>query len=232
MRLNRVMQVSLLLLSLGLTCKEYVLAENLELENRLRISAKIINEMIEAPDGGIPKDLLRRSKGVIIFPSVIRVGMGVGGQYGKGVALRLDSSERKWGPPAFVTLVGGSFGWQIGVQSTDLTLLVMSEVDLKNLFKNRFTIGLDASISAGPVGRSASAETDIALSVGILSYSRTRGLFAGVTIQGSSLEVDWSANEAYYGSDISIIDIFFHKKGELSPAAVNLVETLNRALAK
>ena len=169
MKLIRIIQVSLLLLSLGLSCEGSVFAENLELENRLRFSAKIINEMLEAPDGGIPKDLLRRSKGVIIFPSVIRVGMGIGGQYGKGVALRLDSSERKWGPPAFVTLVGGSFGWQLGVQSTDLTLVVMSEVDLKNLFKNRFTIGLDASISAGPVGRAASAETDISLSVGILS---------------------------------------------------------------
>jgi lipid-binding SYLF domain-containing protein len=128
-------------------------------------------------------------------------------------------------------LIGGSFGWQIGVQSTDLTLLVMSGVDLKNLFKNRFTLGLDASISAGPVGREASAETDISLSAGILSYSRARGLFAGVTIQGSVLDTDWSANEAYYGSDISIIDIFFNNRGELSPAAVKLVGTLNRTLA-
>ncbi|MFH0957933.1 MAG: lipid-binding SYLF domain-containing protein, partial [Pseudomonadota bacterium] len=97
----------------------------------------------------------------------------------------------------------------------------------KNLFKNKFTVGIDASISAGPVGREASAETDVSLSAGIVSYSRSRGLFAGVAIQGSVLDNDWKANEAYYGSDISIIDIFFNKKGELSPAAIKLFKTLN-----
>lgn len=206
-------------------------AENLELENRLNDATKIINEMLLAPDARIPRDLIRRSKAIIIFPSVLKAGMGLGGQYGKGVALRRDSSDRKWGPPAFVTLIGGSFGWQLGVQSTDLTLLVMSDVDLKNIFNNRFTIGIDASIAAGPIGREASAETDISLSAGILSYSRAKGLFAGLTIQGAAMEADWGANESYYGSDVSIIDIFFHKQGQLSPGAAKLIETLNRSIS-
>ncbi len=209
-----------------------VCAENPELENILNNARKVIIELLQAPDGRVPRDLINRSKAIIVFPSVIRAGMGIGGQYGKGVALRRDPSDRKWGPPAFVTLIGGSFGWQIGVQSSELTLLVMSDVDLRNLFKNRFTIGVDASVAAGPIGREASADTDISLSSGILSYSRVRGLFAGLTVQGAVLQADWDANEAYYGSDVSIIDIFFHKQGQLSPAAVKLAETLNSIVSK
>ncbi len=209
-----------------------VCAENPELENILNNARKVIIELLQAPDGRVPRDLINRSKAIIVFPSVIRAGMGIGGQYGKGVALRRDPSDRKWGPPAFVTLIGGSFGWQIGVQSSELTLLVMSDVDLRNLFKNRFTIGVDASVAAGPIGREASADTDISLSSGILSYSRVRGLFAGLTVQGAVLQADWDANEAYYGSDVSIIDIFFHKQGQLSPAAVKLAETLNSIASK
>ncbi|MGO8880424.1 MAG: lipid-binding SYLF domain-containing protein [Desulfomonilaceae bacterium] len=232
MKKKTVLQILFLLFMVGNISQGISRAENLELENRLNDVKKVITEMLQAPDKGIPHDLLNRSKAIIIFPSVIKAGMGIGGQYGKGVTLRRDPSDRKWGPPAFVTLLGGSFGWQIGVQSTELILLVMSDVNLKNLFKDKFTIGVDASVAAGPVGREASADTDISLSTGILSYSRASGLFAGLTIQGAVLEADWQANEAYYGSHVSIIDIFSHKKGHLSPAAVKVIETLNRSLSK
>ncbi len=232
MKKKTALQILFLLFMVGNISQGISRAENLELENRLNDVKKVITEMLQAPDEGIPHDLLNRSKAIIIFPSVIKAGMGIGGQYGKGVALRRDPSDRKWGPPAFVTLLGGSFGWQIGVQSTELILLVMSDVNLKNLFKDKFTIGVDASVAAGPVGREASADTDISLSTGILSYSRASGLFAGLTIQGAVLEADWQANEAYYGSHVSIIDIFSHKKGHLSPAAVKVIETLNRSLSK
>lgn len=231
MKHKRVIEFLFLLFILENIFHQPAYAENLELENRLNDATKIVNEMLLAPDGRIPRDLIRRSKAMIIFPSVIKAGMGLGGQYGKGVALRRDASDGKWGPPAFVTLIGGSFGWQLGVQSTDLVLLVMSGVDLKNIFNNRFTIGVDASIAAGPIGREASAETDISLSAGILSYSRAKGLFAGLTVQGAVMEADWGANESYYGSDVSIIDIFFHKHGQLSPGAVKLIETLNRSIS-
>jgi lipid-binding SYLF domain-containing protein len=200
----------------------------LELENRLAEAARVFQEMREAPDGSIPADLLKRSSAIVIFPSVLKAGLGVGGHYGRGVILRRNTSSGKWGPPVFLRLVGGSFGWQIGVQATDLTLLVMSEVDLKSLFSDKFTIGADASVAAGPVGRDASAATDIGLSAGILSYSRAKGLFAGVSVKGSVIEVDWEANESYYGSDTSVIDIFFRGKGALSPAAVKLIQLLNR----
>ncbi len=152
--------------------------------------------MLEAPDGSIPSDLLRRSRGIIIFPAVLKAGLGVGGHYGKGVILRKHPTVGGWGPPAFITLIGGSFGWQIGVQSTDLVLLVMTDVGLKSLFRDRLTLGADASVAAGPVGRDASASTDIGLTAGILSYSRAKGIFAGVSIKGSMIEPDWEANEA------------------------------------
>ena len=232
MKKKTVLQILFLLLMVANISQGISRAENLELENRLNDAKQVITEMLQAPDGGIPHDLLNRSKAIIIFPSVIKAGMGIGGQYGTGVALRRDPSDRKWGPPAFVTLYGGSFGWQIGVQSTELVLLVMSDVNVKTLFKDKFTIGVDASVAAGPLGREASADTDISLTAGILSYSRASGLFAGLTIQGGVLEADWEANEAYYGSHVSIIDIFSHKKGHLSPAAVKVIETLNRSLSK
>lgn len=204
-------------------------AENSELEHRLTESALVIKEIMEAPDSSIPKDLLRRSQAIVIFPSVLKVGLGFGGQYGKGVALRKQGPTSKWGPPAFFSLLGASLGWQMGVQTTDLVLLVMSEVNLKGLFKDKFTIGVDASVAAGPIGRDASASTDIALTASILSYSRAKGLFIGISISGDIIEPDWAANEKYYGSDVSIIDIFFKGIGSLSPAGGKLVDILNKS---
>lgn len=201
---------------------------SLEQEKRLSECVDILKDMMQAPDAGIPMDLVKRSHAIVVFPSVIKAGLGIGGHYGKGVVLKRNPATRKWGPPAFLTLMGGSFGWQIGVQSTDLVLLVMSDITLKSLFRDKLTIGADASVAAGPVGRDASAGTDIDFSAGILSYSRAKGIFAGVSIKGSVIEPDWSANEAYYGSDNSIIDIFFSGKGTLSPAASRLIRLLNR----
>jgi len=200
----------------------------MELEERLSSSVQVLTDVVTAPDAGLPKDLLKRSRGIIVFPSLIKAGLGIGGHYGKGVVLRRDTATGKWGPPAFIRLIGGSFGWQIGVQSTDLVLLIMNDVSLKSLFKDKITIGADASVAAGPVGRDASATTDVDLSAGMLSYSRAKGLFAGLAIKGSVIETDWDANEAYYGSDLSVIDIFFKGKGKLSPAAVELVRFLNK----
>lgn len=200
----------------------------LELESRIADCGRVLNEIMGAPDASIPADLLKRSRAVIIFPSVLKAGLGIGGEYGSGVILRKNEQAGKWGPPAFLTLVGGSFGWQAGIQATDRVLLVMSEVSLRSLFKDKITIGVDASVAAGPVGRDASAGMDIGFSAGILSYSRAKGIFAGVSIKGSVLQPDWQANEAYYGSDLSIIDIFFGGKGPVSPAARNLMNRLDR----
>jgi len=202
-------------------------AASQELENRLVECAETLKGMMGAPDASIPGDLLKRSQAIVIFPSLLKAGLGFGGHYGRGVILRRDPSSGKWGPPAFIRLVGGSFGWQAGVQATELVLLITSRISLKSLFRDKFTIGADASVAAGPIGRDASAGTDLALSEGILSYSRAKGLFVGVSIKGSILEPDWVANESYYGSDVSLIDIFFKGRGRVSPAASKLIAMLN-----
>ncbi|MBM4325838.1 MAG: lipid-binding SYLF domain-containing protein [Deltaproteobacteria bacterium] len=219
----------LALLAIGANPDAAFSAPRAELESRLEECARALNDMLDATDGGIPADLLRRSRAIVVLPAVLKAGLGVGGHYGKGIILRRNPSQGKWGPPAFVRLLGGSFGWQVGIQSTDLVLLVMSDVNLRSLFRDRITIGADASVAAGPVGRDASASADIDLSAGMLSYSRAKGLFAGIAIKGSILEVDWAANESFYGSDLSLIDIFFQGKGKLSPAAQKVVDILNRA---
>ncbi len=198
----------------------------MELENRLAHCSQALRDMMEAPDGGIPSDLLGRSRAIVILPSVVKAGLGVGGHYGKGVVVRKHAKTGRWGPPAFVRLMGGSVGWQVGVESLELVLLVMNDVSLKSMFQDKFTLGADASVAVGPVGRDASAGTDMALSVGILSYSKAKGLFAGVSLKGSVLEVDWTSNEAYYGSDASVIDIFFGQRGNISPAGAKLIRLL------
>jgi lipid-binding SYLF domain-containing protein len=226
--MKRFIVCCILSLALGIAAKEQgACAPLLELENRLADCAQVLRDMMEAPDGGIPADLLKRSQAIIIIPSMIKAGLGIGGHYGKGVILRRNTTTGRWGPPAFVRLMGGSFGWQVGVQDTKLVLLVMSRISLRSLFRDKLTIGADASVAAGPVGRDASAGTDIALSSGILSYSRAKGLFVGVSVKGSILEPDWASNESYYGSDISIIDIFFKGRGRVSPAGMKLIQLLN-----
>jgi lipid-binding SYLF domain-containing protein len=225
---KRLLLCLLIPFALILFCAGQVPARPLELESRISESAGALKDIMSAPDRGIPSDLLRRSRAVVIFPSVIKAGLGVGGQYGRGIVLRRNPPAGKWGPPAFVTLIGGSFGWQVGVQATDLVLLVMSDLSLRSLFRDKFTIGADASVAAGPIGRDASASTDIALTAGILSYSRAKGLYAGLSLQGSVMQADWEANEKYYGSDLSVIDSFFEGKGPISPAAAKLIELLNK----
>ncbi len=203
-------------------------ASSMELENRLSECAQALRDIMQAPDRAIPTDLIKSSKAIIIFPSLLKAGFGVGAQYGKGIILRRNRSDGQWGPPAFISLIGGSFGWQLGVQSTEMVLLVMTEISLKSVFRDKLTIGADASIAAGPVGRDASAGLEVDRGAGILSYSRAKGLFAGVSIKGSVLEPDWDANQEYYGSDVSIIDVFFRGKGSVSPAGKRLIQLLNR----
>jgi SH3 domain-containing YSC84-like protein 1 len=218
-----------LLLGLAATCISCATAEakSMELENRLSECTEALRDIMQAPDKAIPIDLIKSGKAIIIFPSLLKAGFGVGAQYGKGIILRRNRSDGKWGPPAFISLIGGSFGWQLGVQSTEMVLLVMTEISLRSLFRDKLTIGADASIAAGPVGRDASAALEVDRGTGILSYSRAKGLFAGVSIKGSVIEPDWDANQQYYGSDVSVIDIFFQGKGTVSPAGRRLIQLLN-----
>jgi lipid-binding SYLF domain-containing protein len=162
-------------------------------------SEQVLAELIAIPGRQIPASLLQDAQGVAIIPRVIKIGFVAGGRRGHGVVLVRDA-QGAWTLPRFVTLTGGSVGWQAGVQGTDVVLVFTTQKSVENLLKGKFTVGADAAVAAGPVGRNAAAATDVSLQAEILSYSRSRGLFLGASIDGSAIEIDQAANAAFYGS--------------------------------
>jgi lipid-binding SYLF domain-containing protein len=172
-------------------------AQHDELE-RLESAIAVFEEMMKAPDNAVPRAILDNADAIAVIPNTVKAGFIVGGHRGKGV-ISAKSEQGGWSQPAFLTLTGGSFGLQIGGQSVDLILVIMNRRGLEKLLQNEFKIGGDASAVIGPVGRDAEASTDLMLRAEILSYSRTRGLFAGVTLKGSTITADRDANERFYG---------------------------------
>ena len=167
---------------------------------RLTDAADLMTEIMNTPDKSIPEDLLEKANCIVIVPGLKKAAFVVGGKYGRGFALcRHPHGTPGWGPPAAVRIEGGGVGFQIGVSATDVVLLVMNERGMKKLASSKFTIGGDATATAGPVGRSASAQTDAYLHAEILSWSRARGLFAGVSLDGATLRNDMDENEIMYG---------------------------------
>jgi lipid-binding SYLF domain-containing protein len=165
---------------------------------RLVTSTQVLTELLQMPEQNIPTWLLERAHAVAVIPAVIKVGLGIGGRRGKGVlVVRKDSGA--WSNPIFVNLTGGSFGFQVGVQSTDVVLVFTSRQSIEGIVGGKVTLGADASVAAGPVGRQSSAATDIGLTAQVYSYSRASGLFAGVALDGSALTIDHRSNELYYG---------------------------------
>src|ERR1700744_3676860 len=188
-----------LLLSIFIVCAS---ATDASKETERVHNATNVLKDFAAMKNSIPHDLLEQYSGIVIIPHMINAGLGIGGKRGRGVAMvKLD--DGKWSDPVFVTLTGGSFGLQIGVQSVDLVLVFHHKGVLTKVKNGDFTIGGDVSAAAGPVGRSTSANTDYKLEAEVYSYSRSRGLFAGISINGSNLGVDKQGNAAYYGSSIS-----------------------------
>ncbi len=197
-----------------------------ELDSRILDSDLVLKSALEMPDRGIPKDLLQRCRGLAIFPAVVKVGLVLSVSYGSGIILRRDEKTGQWSSPAFFNIRGGSVGVQAGAQATDLVLLVMNEEGVEGLLEDKYTLGADISVAAGPVGRQASAETSVRLDSGILSYSRSKGLFAGLALKGAALEPDNEANEIYHGKGITVQDVFYEGKGSLSDNARILIKTL------
>ncbi|QUV79136.1 lipid-binding SYLF domain-containing protein [Chloracidobacterium thermophilum] len=173
-----------------------------KVRERLDRSAEILTEIMRAPDQGLSPDFLRQCEGLVFIPGVKKGALIVGGQFGRGVMV-VRQPDRQWGPPGFVTLGGGSFGLQIGGQSTDVILLVMNRRGIEKLASNKFKLGADASVAAGPVGRDLKAGTDIQMQAEILSYSRSQGVFAGLSLEGATLQVDDEANKAIYGRTVA-----------------------------
>jgi lipid-binding SYLF domain-containing protein len=166
---------------------------------RIRNAAVALDEIMSADDHRIPTGVLSRAEAVAVFPSTLKGGFVLAGQRGKGVISVRDRATGTWSLPAFLTVTGGSIGAQIGGQAIDLVLVVMNRRGLENLLKNQFKVGADGSVAAGPVGRSAEAATDIQMRAEILSYSRARGLFAGISLNGAAIRQDRDANESFYG---------------------------------
>lgn len=174
---------------------------------RINDAATVFGEILAAPDSGIPGGILDKAEAIAIFPGVIRAGFAVGGQFGHGIICVRDRATNTWSAPAFLTLAGGSFGAQIGAQSIDVVLVIMDATGVQRLLGNQFKLGAEASVAAGPVGRSAEAATDIQMRAKILSYSRSRGLFAGVALNGSTMAADENANERFYGQRLGSKDV-------------------------
>ena len=182
--------------------------------DRVRKSTDVFNELVTTPDRGIPTDLLSRAEAVIVIPTLVKGGFIVGAKHGKGIvsvrraagtaAAGGDPGEAAWSGPAFIKMTGGTIGWQIGLQSVDLVLLVMNRKGVDDLLSDRFTVGGSLSVAAGPVGRSGNAATDIKAQSEILGYSRAQGLFAGATLEGASIRNDDDENEALYGKEADL----------------------------
>jgi lipid-binding SYLF domain-containing protein len=196
-------------------------------DQRLRNAHTIFHEMMEAPDKGIPLDLFNKAECIIIIPGVKKAAFIFGGKYGRGFVSCRRGATRTFGAPAAIRIEGGNFGLQIGGSSTDVFMLIMNESGMNRLMADKFTIGGEAAAAAGPVGRDTSANTDVLLHAEILSWSRSRGIFAGLSLEGSTLRPDGSENRNIYGREISNKEIL---EGEtpVPMAGRQLVVTLNR----
>jgi len=192
-----------------------------ETDEAQRVSAAtaVFHEIMSADDKAIPQAVLGKAEGIAVFPSTLKAGFVVGGMRGRGI-LSARGESGTWSAPAFLTLTGGSVGLQIGGQATDLVLVIIDRRGLENLVRNQFKIGADASVAAGPVGRDAQAATDLQLRAQILSYSRARGVFAGISITGSTIRQDVDANNRFYGRRLETRQIVFERlSGAPEPVA-------------
>ncbi len=199
---------------------------------RLQASAEVLSEILRIPEG-IPKDLLNKAECVVVIPSVKKLAFGFGGSYGRGAMVCRSGRDFRgpWGAPAMYRLEGGSFGLQLGGQANDYVLLIMNPNGVRSLLKSKVKLGADVSAAGGPKGRTATAETDVLMHTEILSYSRSRGLFAGVSLEGSTLRPDDDANRQLYGRSLSARQIVEGKVG-VPRSARRLVGLLERASPK
>jgi lipid-binding SYLF domain-containing protein len=197
-------------------------------EDRLKDCGVVLKEILNIPDD-IPQGLLDKADCVVVYPSVVKAAFVVGGSYGRGAMTcrRGENFTGLWGAPTMMALEGGSFGFQIGGQATDFVLLVMNEGGARGILAGKVKLGGDASVAAGPVGRDASAETDVTLRSEILSYSRSRGLFAGISLEGSTIRPDNKANEQVYGKKLEAKQIVLSDEVKVLAAAEQLVSTLD-----
>lgn len=202
-------------------------------QDRLQNAGQVMKEILAVPDD-IPQQLLDKADCVVVLPSVLKAAFIVGGSYGRGAMTCRSGDDFRgpWGAPSMMALEGGSFGFQIGGQATDFVLLIMNDRGAGSILSSKVKLGGDASAAAGPVGRNAAADTDVTMRAEILTYSRARGLFAGISLAGSTLRPDNDANERIYGRKIEAKEIVLHGVVPVPPSAKLLVSTLNQHTPK
>jgi lipid-binding SYLF domain-containing protein len=218
-----------LLLATGMAALPLLAADKDKDEERLRNCGTVMKEILEVPDD-IPQALLDKAECVIVMPSVVKGAIGIGGSYGRG-AMTCRSGDNftgKWGAPTAMALEGGSVGFQLGGEATDFVLLVMNDRGASGILTSKVKLGADANAAAGPKGRDAAAATDATMRAEVLSYSRSRGLFAGVSLEGSTLRPDNEANERLYGKKISARDVVLHGTVPAPAAAQELLSVLQK----
>jgi len=223
-----------MLLAVVAICPSFAFAADNEKDaSRLENSGTVLKEILDVPDD-IPQDLLDKADCVVVFPSVLKAAFIVGGSYGRGAmsCRKGQNFSGPWGAPTMMALEGGSFGFQIGGEATDFVLLVMNERGASGILTSKVKLGADASVAAGPVGRTASAETDATLRADILSYSRARGAFAGIALEGSTIRPDNGANKQIYGREVAARDIVLSGHVAIPPAAKRMVSTLDSRTPK
>lgn len=205
----------------------FAAAEEDNLDGLIKDCGIVFEEVVQMPEG-IPLNLLKNASAIAIFPSTIKGAFFLGGSHGGGVVIHKDPETGLWSPPAFFNVTGLSFGWQIGGQATDLILVMPSERGFEAVLKNQINVGGNAALAAGPIGRDAQMNTDIMLKGGIFTYSRSKGLFAGISLKGASIYPDKAANMRYYADDVTARDILVNNKVTPSEQAKKLIETVEK----
>lgn len=231
--MNKVWVFLLVTAFLSFTSSPVFAADDVKEVDRVENAGKVITEILEVPED-IPEDLLNKAYCVVVLPSVLKAAFIFGGSYGRGVMTCRSGKnfDGPWGPPTMMALEGASFGLQLGGQATDFVLLMMSDRSAKGVLTSKVKLGADASAAAGPKGRDLSAATDATMRAEILSYSRARGVFAGVSLEGSTLRPDNDANKKLYGKEISAEAIVLKDAVKAPPSAKELLSTLDRRTPK
>ena len=223
----KIKRLGFLCIGAGVLSAGMLFAED-DAAERLKESALVMNEVMATPDKSIPQDLLESSQCVVIVPGMKKAAFIIGGKYGKGFLLCRQASGNGWSAPAAIMVEGGSVGFQIGGSETDVVMLVMNKRGVDKLLSSKFTLGADASVAAGPVGRTSSANTDLQMHAEILSYSRARGLFAGLALDGATLRPDEGTNKDLYGSKVTNREIVTGTKTKTSVAGTELTAVMNK----
>src|SRR5579864_4953018 len=222
--------VTILAIAGSISATAYAADREIKIEDRLDASADALTDMMRASDKGIPQDLINKARCVVVIPGMKKAGFIFGAEEGRGFAVCRRHGGSGWSTPAAMRSEGGSFGFQIGVSDTDVVLLVMNDGGMKHLLSDKFTLGGEANVAAGPIGRDMSAQTDAVMNAEILSYSRSRGLFAGISLEGATLRPDEESNRELYGRDMSNSEIL---TGDVKAPAIagKLEHALNRESA-